>query len=177
MSENPFQSPTEFNQPMKPLGGDGGFAGLHIVNQIQVIAILMLVQGALLLVMSMVMFFYAFGFVAIIRSAPADQGGPPFPEEALFWIQVVGVLGGGFFLLLALMHFLSGYWGLNLKGRMFGITTMILGLASSLTFYCAPTAIGLAVYGLIIYFHQASRQAFEMSNQGKTRNEILKQFY
>lgn len=175
MSDNPFQPPTKTFEPVKAIGNNGSYLGLGIVNQIQVIAILMIVQGVLLLVMSGIFFIYAFGITAMIRSLPPQQG-PEFPQEALFWIQLVGSLGGGFILLLSLMHLLSGYWGLQLKGRLFGMTTLILGLTTALTLYCAPTAIGLAVYGLIIYTHHAARRAFELRNDGLSRQAVISQF-
>ena len=176
MTDNPFHAPQQSFTPGK-MNQPGQLPGLSIVNQINVIAILMLIQGGLMMLMSAVAFFYAFGMPAIFRSLPPDERGAEFPEEMLFYFTLIGGLVGGFLLLLALMHFLAGYWGLNFKGRLFGITTLVLGLASSLTIYCAPTAIGLAVYGLIIYFNGAAQQAFDMRDKGLTKNEIIRHFY
>ena len=176
MTDNPFHAPQQSFTPGK-MNKPGQLPGLSYVNQINVIAILMLVQGALLMLMSAFAFFYAFGMPAIFRAIPEDERGEEFPEEVLFYFTLIGGLIGGFLLLLALMHFLAGYWGMNFKGRLFGITTLVLGLASSLTFYCAPTAIGLAVYGLIIYFNGAVQQAFEMRDKGMPKDEIVRQFY
>ena len=81
MSDNPFQPPVTPSEPIKTIGSNGRHQGLGVVNQIQVIAILMIVHGVLLLIMSGFFFFYAFGFTAIMRSMP-NQPGQEFPTEA-----------------------------------------------------------------------------------------------
>jgi hypothetical protein len=47
-----------------------------------------------------------------------------------------------------------------------------VGLIAAFTGLCAPTAIAVAVYGLIVYFNDSAIAAFEMGDRGKTRGEI-----
>lgn len=78
---------------------------------------------------------------------------------------------------LSFFYFVSAYFAFNYKGRLFGIVTMTLGAVMSVfTCYCAPTAIGLSVYGMIIYLNPAVKQAFEMRKSGLKGKQILEQF-
>jgi hypothetical protein len=57
-----------------------------------------------------------------------------------------------------------------------GLVSIIVGLASMFTCYCAPTAIALLVYGLMIYLNNAVRTAFQMGQQGQSAEQILAAF-
>ena len=46
------------------------------------------------------------------------------------------------------------------------MAALISSVASMFTGYCAPTAIALLIYGLIIYLNDDVRRAFEMGEQG-----------
>ena len=180
MSNNPYQTP-----PQAPYGGPGYGPGKQqnygrgFVQQIPVISALMIVQGVLYLLLAMLMFGYAFFFSQMDKFMPAG-------EQAEFREQfqqsegiVVSIVSGSLCLVaftLATMHFISAYFGFTYRYRVFGIITMILGLGSVMTCYCAPTAIGLAVYGLIIYFNPAVAKAFTMAKSGMNKSEILDQF-
>ena len=87
----------------------------------------------------------------------------------------MGVFAGGI-LILSIMHFVAAYLGFKYRRRVFGIVSMIVGLGAMLTCYCAPTAIGLAVYGMIIYFNPAFAQAFAMGNAGMSKQDIMAKF-
>jgi hypothetical protein len=75
------------------------------------------------------------------------------------------------------MHFMAAYFGFKYKYRVFGIVTMIAGLGAMLTCYCAPTAIGLGVYGMIIYFNPAVAKAFALAKSGMKKDQILANFH
>jgi hypothetical protein len=53
-----------------------------------------------------------------------------------------------------------------------GIFALGIGLIAAFTGFCAPTAIGLAVYGLIVYFDEPVVAAFNLGQSGKTPGEI-----
>lgn len=176
-TNNPYNTPQQtFGDPLKQNVGDR-MPGLNMVNQITIVAIFMFIQGVLLMMMTALVFAYAFGLPALIRANPGNNPQQDLPEEVLTIITTAGAIIGTFTLLLALMHFLAGYWAINFKGRIFGITTMLLGLAASMTFYCAPTAIGLAVYGLIVYFNASVREAFRLRESGVEKSQIFHRFY
>ncbi len=77
---------------------------------------------------------------------------------------------------LGVLHLAAAYFGFDYRYRAFGITTLILGLCSLLTLYCAPTAIGLGIYGLIVYFNPAVVRAFELRKAGLSKQEMLAEF-
>jgi hypothetical protein len=138
----------------------------------------MIVQGALLLFFALIMIGYAIFVSRMDEFMPVDQQAAEMQEmmemQKVFTIVFVVVSGCGG--LLGIMHFVAAYFGFNYKYRVFGIITMILGLSSMMTFYCAPTAIGLAVYGLIIYFNPAVAKAFQLRKTGTKKQEILGHF-
>jgi hypothetical protein len=43
--------------------------------------------------------------------------------------------------------------------------------------FCAPTAIALLIFGLIIYLNADVQRAFELGEQGATPDQILKDYY
>lgn len=179
MSDNPFEAPgTNQNYDFQP--GPGGKTGRGYVQQVPVIASLFIVQGILLFLFGLLGTGYAFFFTQMPEFMP-----PPNQQNAQMQAQleqqtfiaglVFAVLAAGVFLLGG-MHFVAAFLGFKFKYRYFGIVTMILGLGSMFTCYCAPTAIGLAIYGMIIYFHPAVAQAFEMGKSGLKHQQILDQF-
>jgi hypothetical protein len=158
-------------------GGDGRLPGLGYVNQINVIAILTLVQGGLLLIMGIACIGYGVLFANIQQFQPPGGGNaapPPAVQQVMFW-YMIGLASVS--LVLATMHFIAGAMAFKFKGRVFSIVTFIGGLASLLTCYCGLTAIGLCIYGMIIYLNPAVAKAFEMAAGGMTKDEILKKFY
>ena len=138
----------------------------------------MIAQGVLLMIFALLMIGYAFFFSRMDSLMPPDAKAE-LKDVMAFQKTVIsaicGVISGCAFILGA-MHFVAAYLGFSYKNRVFGITTMILGLGATLTFYCAPTAIGLAVYGLIIYFNPAVVKAFQLRKSGKSKLEILAEF-
>ena len=108
---------------------------------------------------------------------PANAQQPPeldmMAQNMMLW--GFGIVGG-VILIISILHFIAAYLGFTYKGRVFGIVTMILGLGSLLSCYCAPTAIGLAVYGMIIYFNPAVSKAFALGKSGMKKQEILSHF-
>lgn len=175
VSENPFQAPSQARPP-----NYGPPSGAGYVKQIPVIASLMIVQGSLLLILVLVMVGYAFMFSKLMEMAGNDPQQPPQVKEMLkVQQQVLPYIFGAIAIfagILAIMHFVAAYFGFCYKHRVFGIVTLIAGLGASLTFYCAPTAIGLGVYGLIIYFNPAVKKAFELGKSGMKSAEIRSQF-
>ncbi len=150
--------------------------GRSYVQQIPVISSLFIAQGVLLLLMG------GYFIVLGVFMGNMDQFMPPGAQQAefqdmqlsiMFW--AMGAIGG-MILIISILHFVAAFLGFNYKGRVFGIVTMVLGLLSLLSCYCAPTAIGLAVYGMIIYLNPASAKAFQMGKSGMKKQEILSHF-
>lgn len=164
MSDNPFQAPVHQPPQHYPQGTPEGLGNAY-VKQIPVIASLMIAQGGLMLLMSAALLVNAFLFTRMDQLMPADEPKPPQLEQMLEIQQsifpiVFGAISAGVGVL-SILHFVAAYFGFHRKYRIFGIAVMILGLSTILTVYCAPTSIGLAIYGMIIYFNPAVIGAFE----------------
>jgi hypothetical protein len=63
-----------------------------------------------------------------------------------------------------------------LRGRVFGLVAMGVGLLTFFTAYCVPTAIGIAIYGIVVYLNESVIHAFELRKQGRSREEALAAF-
>lgn len=173
MSDNPFKPPANPNQ--KPGEYYQVPSSRSMVSHVPIISVLFIVQGVLLLVMSIAMVGYAFFFANLESFLP-----PEAQEEMMRELgpmqgmitAMIAVPAGGLFIL-CVMHFVSAWFGFQYRHRVFAMVTMLMGLAASLTCYCAPTAFGLAVYGLIVYLRPEVAAAFQMRKDGMSKEEML----
>jgi hypothetical protein len=178
--DNPYQSPQE---PSTPFAGNPPMDGNHrprgLVNHVRVVAILMLVQGALEVFAA-----FVFGVMAVaIRPMMLHQEmqmPPPNqpPPEQFFWIMTVtyGVMATAA-LIVAVLHITAGVRNYRFRGRVLGIVALAGGAATTLlTCYCIPTAFALAVYGLIVYLNRSVVEAFRMGEAGCSSSEIFTTF-
>lgn len=173
-----------FNPYAAPAAAAGASAasapGLGMVRHVLPVAILMLVQGGLELVISLIFLALIVAVPVMIPDLPAapaeNFGGPPPPAFLKpMMMAVYGVMGAGG-LLAGVMHVVAGIFGLRFRRRMLGIVALALGMASVTTVYCAPTAIGLAIYGLITYCNPAVVAAFALGDAGVPAAEIRGRF-
>ncbi|MFK7768327.1 MAG: hypothetical protein AB8B55_13980 [Mariniblastus sp.] len=179
MSNNPYQSPCEA-VPKSKVQSKPGYGRVYI-NQVAVVSTLMLVQGALLLLVALILvinsvMFTQFGLFDIPNpnaNDPEVQRGIAAGKVIMFW--VFGGLGAAS-AMIGILHIIAGILGFQYRGRRLTIFTLCIGLVSMLTCYCAPTAIALMVYGLIIFMHPSVKQAFEMKKSGLTNQEIQMHF-
>jgi hypothetical protein len=149
-----------------------------VVNQVLVVSILMIVQGALELILGSILLLAAF-IVPTVIDAAERRGGVgfgPFPRELTTFLTVVYIVIGLAGLIAAVLHLIAGIQGLRFRGRVFGITALIAGGISMATIYCAPTTIGLMIWGLIVYFNADVRKAFDFAAQGMSPTEIRASF-
>ncbi len=109
------------------------------------------------------------------KQQPPPPGGgpaPDFPQE-MAWLLFAIYLGMGVLtLLVGVIRIIAGARNLRYRGRTFGIVALFLGVVPFFNCYCAPTSLGLMIYGLIVYLSHESAQAFELREQGKTPEEI-----
>ena len=176
MSENPFQAPQQPPPGQPPIGAPN--LGRSYISQVPVISALMIAQGVLLLIFAILMIGYAIFFTRLDAFMPPEAQAEfqaQMQGQQFIIAIVAGVFAGGI-LILSIMHFFAAYLGFKYRRRVFGIVTMIIGLGATLTCYCAPTAIGLAVYGMIVYFNPAVAQAFTMGDAGVSKQDIMARF-
>jgi len=105
------------------------------------------------------------------NAAPGAQ-----PEEFMWFVSAIYLAIGIPVLTSGVLRIIAGVRNYNFKGRMLGIVSICAGLGSMLSCYCAPTAIGLLVYGLVIFLSPAVKAAFEMARQGHSAAQILAAF-
>lgn len=174
---NPYAAPTASGAARPAPHGDGA-TGPGLVRHVMPVAILMIVQGSLELLMT-------FLFVALAVAVPFmfPEGGmarelgagPPPGVFKSFMMAIYGVMGAGG-LIAGVLHVTAGIFGLRFRRRMLGVVALIVGMASITTIYCAPTAVGLAIYGMITYFNPAVVAAFALGDAGVPAADIRGRF-
>jgi len=185
--DNPYASPDleSAGAPVGPMPYYPPPASRGMVKHVPVLAILMIVQGALEVLMGLGLI----GMGAFIPLRMLDEmaqhggaagGGPPGPSlEAMTWL-FGGMYGGmGVVVLIgAVLYILAGIRNYKFRGRVLGIVALIAGMVTWLlgACYCAPTAIALGVYGLICFLNPEVTHAFAMGAAGKKKDEILATF-
>jgi len=140
-----------------------------VVGQIKIVGILMMVNGAIIAIVGAL--YAAMGpmMMAIAPPPPAAGGGPP-PE--LFLI-IYGVLGG-VILISGAVNVVAGFRVMSMRNRVFGIVALFLNVVSLITCYCAPLAIAMMIYGLVVLFQPDVSQAFDAVARGATQEEAIR---
>ena len=171
--DNPYQAPHATG-----LGVGTGVplsTGRGMVGHVPVVGILMIVQGALEAVVGVGLAAMAFVMPMMMKAELQRAGAPaggPSPEQ-FQWIMGAVYGGMGLFLVaLATLRIVAGLGNLKYRRRVLGLVSLLGGMATVFTCYCAPTAIGLAVYGLIVYFNPQVTQAFAMGQSGTSKDVI-----
>jgi hypothetical protein len=176
-SQNPYQSPDFKDLPQSSGGGYSTPGGISasILTQQRVIAILMIVQGVLSLIMGVFFLGAAFLLPQMIAADMRRQGnGPPVEQmQTIMLVAYGGMAACG--ILPGLLQIFAGFQNIWLKGYVLGLIGLGAGALSFGTCYCLPTALALLIYGLIIYFHETTRLAFQMASQGQTYDQIIRQ--
>ena len=147
-----------------------------LVGHVRVIAILMMVQGALEMVMGLFLATFAILFPSL-QSIMEEQGQPGVPPEGAIWFMI-GLYGGiGLVHLCAgVLHAYAGYRNYAFKGRTLGIVALSSGVLTIFGCYCLPTAVALSVYGLIVYLNGSVARAFIMGEEGFPGDAVLVTF-
>lgn len=155
-------------------------ASRGMVKHVPVLAILMIVQGALEVLMGLGLIGMGAFFPMMMQGEMAQQAGPPGgpPPEAMTWVLLAIYGGMGVVVLIgAVLHIFAGIRNYKFRGRVLGFVALIAGMVTTLmTCYCAPTAIALGVYGLICFLNPEVTHAFAMAKAGKKKDEILATF-
>jgi hypothetical protein len=158
-----------------------------MTNQISVVAILMIIQGALESLAGLLVGVAAFIFPELIRSMnfivrqqqrqlPPGQAVAEFPEEFGYLIAAIYLAIGAGAFLAGVLKIIAGARNLQYRGRVFGIVALCCGILAFPLCYCAPTGLGLMIYGLIVYSQGDVGKAFAMAGQGRSPQEIRDYF-
>lgn len=141
--------------------------------QILVVGILQTVVGGVeLLVGGMYILMAGVIFVAMQANNTVSPS-EPFPTWV---IQLVYGGIGGAAIISGGMRLTSGIGSFYFRYRPLMLVSLIFGLVSMFTCYCALTAVPLAVYGMIIMCSPAAKRAFAMRKAGQSPVEIRRAF-
>ena len=170
-SDNPY-APTEViaNSVSSPMPHEK-----RMVGHLMAVGILQIVFGCLELLVGIVLGFYAVLFSTILPNMK-QPGQPPMDPAVAFWLVVGCGIGGAVVTCFSLLRIGSGIGSFWFRGRTWMLVSLIGGMITSLTCYCAPFAIGVGVYGLIVVLSPAVRKAYEMRAAGLSPNDIKAQF-
>jgi len=181
--DNPFGDNDPYKSPAIQTPGSYGMApGPNKVGQIRLVAILSMVQGVLELLYGAMMASVGVFMPALMANAakndpnfnrnPAGPS-PEFFENFAFWMYMGFGIASAVVGLLRIVAAIQNY---RLRGRILGIVAMVVGVVNVIACYCVPTAIGLLIYGLIVYLSPEVIAAFRMRDEGEEVDAIFKKF-
>lgn len=166
---NPFRSPAQMpGHGQAPAGVDPIlFHGQGYVRQVTFVAVFMIVHGLLVSLMAAILIFTgaAFSFM------PPEAGDADFERMRGPMSWGFGIFGG-LLLILGLLLVIAAIRNLSFRGRTMGIVAIGASVLTVFTVYCAPTAIALAIWGLIVYLNPAVSRAFELREAGTSAADI-----
>ena len=142
-----------------------------MVSQVKIVGILMLVHGITVTLMGALYAAVGPMVMAFAPPPPAGGGGPP-PELLL----VIYVVMGSVIMVVGVINIIAGYRVMTMRNRVLGIVALFLNILPMLTCYCAPTSIGMMIYGLIVLFQGDVGLAFERVSRGATPAEAVRYF-
>ena len=140
--------------------------GRGLVGHVPLVAIGLIVQGVLELGFGLMMVFS--GLLFLLASDPELAKLRPM-SGLIFGIAAPALICSG-------LRIAAGVYNLWYRGRRLGVAALSVGLLTMVTFYCAPTSIALAVYGLIVYLNESVIAAFAMRADGKSAADIQAAF-
>jgi len=173
MENNPYQSPHESCSPFAQPTAQDYLRPPGWMRHVRVVAIMMIVQGALEALMGV----FLAGVACVLPLMMKETKPPNEMPQQVFWVMVT-VYGGmaAVAFLVAALHIAAGVRNWQFRGRTFGIVALSCGLLSICTFYCLPTAAALTVYGLIVYLDRGTAEAFRLGESGCPSNQVLASF-
>jgi hypothetical protein len=140
--------------------------GRGLVGHVPIVAWMMIVLGLLEGLLA-----FAFVLLALISSIlPPESGANPVMLAIFYSGMAV------FTLACAFVRLIAGLSVRRFRRRKLALAALGLGLLTVFTGACAPPAIGLAVYGLIVLFNDSVIGAFDLGEAGKTPSEIQAAF-
>ncbi len=149
-----------------------------MVGQVPILGVLMIIQGALVVVLGIGVAMLAAFMPAMIQQQmqnnPTRQGNDP-ADMTHFMLAIYGGVSM-VILLIGISGILAGLRVFRFQGRTFGIISLSVGLGTIVGCYCFPTALALMVYGLIVLVNQPVITAFELGRQGHSSQRIQQAF-
>jgi hypothetical protein len=159
--------PGYFSDTPASLSGGSAVRQTGLVGQVRIVAILNAMEA--LLELTVAAFCLFTGAVLLILPAEVQKqgGGNPIALAAIY--LTIGLLH----LILSMLRLFASWRNYFFHNRVLGIVSLCAGLLSTFAGCCAITSIGVAVYGLIVFFDAAVIDAFQRRSQGASLDEVL----
>jgi hypothetical protein len=148
-----------------------------MVSHVPIVSILMIVNGSLASVLGIILALFGPAVVAMISADEERRfffhaGDKAFLTLMTVFYIVVGVMA----LVAGVLNIVAGARSLKFRGRGLALTALFCNILPLFTCYCAPTSLGLMIYGLIVFFNGDVAQAFRMAEEGMPVEEIRYRF-
>lgn len=176
---NPYQTPAFDSKQFQDQAGPAAAYGANWVGHVRIFSVLNAVQGMLEVLMGLMLAgLGAFmPFISRIKEVQEGKADGEIPPEQVLWIAGAVYLGIGLVALSSgILRIVAGVQNYRFRSRVLGLISIIVGVAPVFTCYCAPTAIGMLVYGLIIHLDPAVVAAFRMVAEGKPASQVFAAF-
>jgi len=147
--------------------GGAALGNTGLVGQVRVVALLNAIEGGLELLVAAFCFFSGVILLLVPAEVQRQGGGNPAALAAVYF--TIGSVN----LILGSLRLLASGRNYFFHNRGLGIVSLCVGLISSFVGCCAITSIGVAIYGLIVFFDAAVIDAFHRRSQGTSVEEIL----
>ena len=173
------QNPYAFNPVTSPQPPSGSPRGM--VNHVMALGILMIIQGALNALCGFGAAALAFVVPALMKAQAGMPGRPGMPPQQMppemEWVMIVIYGGAGLVLLsTGILVIWGGIRVMKFRSYTLGIVALSSGLLAIFGCYCAPTAIALFIYGLIVLLNPQVKEAFAMGEEGRSSADIQSHF-
>jgi|SoiMethySBSTD1v2_1073268.scaffolds.fasta_scaffold194602_2 hypothetical protein len=140
-----------------------------MVGQVKIVGILMIVHGLTVMIMGGIL--AALG-IMMAGAAPPGGGGPGGPPDPVIFV-IIYIAWGGVIAACGLLNSVAGFRVMTFHNRILGLIALFSNILALLSCYCALTAIGMMIYGLIVLFQPDVARAFELVAGGATPEEAI----
>ncbi len=140
-----------------------------MANQVPVVAILMIVNGAIVSLMGLFYVIMGPAMFALMSFGPRAPNQPAANSADTAIMTVMSgfyVVIGLLVLACGILNIVAGIRCLNYRGRTLAMIALFSNLAPMFTCYCMPTSLGLMIYGLIVMFQSDVAYAFAQVARG-----------
>jgi hypothetical protein len=130
-------------------------------SHVRRVATLLIVEGVLEIVPGALISILGLAAALGMATDASKPGLDMIPPELAFVVWILGpaLLAAG------ALKVVAGTRNLKVRGRTLGLVALASGVVALPTCYCAPTALGLFVYGLVVYLDADVRRAFAESER------------
>lgn len=172
MTHNPFDPSQSAPQRSTNYFADKPALGVQLQNHRGLIGHVPIVGGLLIAqaILELMMFVFAVGFGILFANIPAGPNSPKMPlGQAMFGFAILGT----FSLVGLIAHLTAGIAMILFSHRRLAFVMVCVGFAAVMTVYCAPTALVLAIYAMIVLINEPVIWAFDQVAAGIPREQAM----